>query len=271
MITPELPRAPISAPNAAAERDALRGHRRPERLGLDEGRADRRHHVRAGVAVGHREDVEGVDLVDRGLERGCRGTEGARGARRRRRIGGPSGATRHQAGLGIRRRPSRSRPCPTGQRRPAAGGCGGSPPGCSSSRGDADRELVDLPPERGPDRVADRQIDLARDLGDRQPVGDAQAHPDRQLPPATDTRSPPGRRSIQPRRRSIQPPAKPATPYDPSATPRTMSITARRVTSARPAMPWSGKAPPRNRAWRAGPGSARGAWYSTAPFGPDRP
>ena len=47
-------------------------------LGLLQRRADRRGHIRAGVAVGHREHVEGVDLVDMGgdvLDRGCEGAQ----------------------------------------------------------------------------------------------------------------------------------------------------------------------------------------------------
>ena len=72
VITPELPRAPISAPwlTAAAIRSA--GASRPTGLRLVEGRADRRQHVRARVAVRDREHVQGVDLVDVRLEVGDR-------------------------------------------------------------------------------------------------------------------------------------------------------------------------------------------------------
>src|SRR6185503_4455164 len=56
--------------------------------------------------------------------------------------------------------------------------------------------------------------------------------------------------------------------YWPRVTPRTMSMMARLVTSARPPMDPSGTAPP---SWPGGAsGGARGAWYSTAPFAPDR-
>ena len=49
---------------------------RPGPVRLLEGRADRREHVGAGVAVRDREDVERVDLVDVRLEAGDRGPEG---------------------------------------------------------------------------------------------------------------------------------------------------------------------------------------------------
>ena len=66
-MTPELPRAPMSAPKLAAG-DALGVRVGAGPLGLVERRPDRGEHVRAGVAVGDREDVERVDLVDVGLE-----------------------------------------------------------------------------------------------------------------------------------------------------------------------------------------------------------
>src|SRR5262249_47209807 len=43
---------------------------------------------------------------------------------------------------------------------------------------DPDRELVDLTPEGAPDRVAHREVDLPRHLGDRQALGHPQVHPD---------------------------------------------------------------------------------------------
>ena len=57
VMTPELPRAPISAPKLIAA--ATRSAGWPgDRLGLLERRPDRGQHVRAGVAVGDREHVE---------------------------------------------------------------------------------------------------------------------------------------------------------------------------------------------------------------------
>ena len=69
VITPELPRAPMSAPKliAAATRSAGCAG---DRLRLVERGPDRREHVRAGVAVGDRVDVQAVDLLDVGLEVG---------------------------------------------------------------------------------------------------------------------------------------------------------------------------------------------------------
>ena len=66
-ITPLLPRAPSRAPRAQARPGRPGGRRRRRRLdGLAERVAGRGHgevHVGAGVAVGHRVDVEGVDLL----------------------------------------------------------------------------------------------------------------------------------------------------------------------------------------------------------------
>ena len=60
-------------------------------IGLLERRSNRGQHVRSGVAVGDRVDVEGVDLVDVRFEVRDRGSEGLQQART---IAGPSG---HQA------------------------------------------------------------------------------------------------------------------------------------------------------------------------------
>ena len=94
-ITPELPRAPSSAPRrergqrGAAGRDSgVAVGRLPERVA---GGRDGEEHVGAGVAVGHRVDVEGVDLLARGAQRvgrRCRRTAARRAARTGRRVGG---------------------------------------------------------------------------------------------------------------------------------------------------------------------------------------
>ena len=91
MITPELPRAPISAPNAAAWATVAGVGVAPGLVGLLERRADGGQHVGAGVAVGDREHVERVDLVDVGLERGDRVPEG------REEAGAVARPARHQA------------------------------------------------------------------------------------------------------------------------------------------------------------------------------
>ena len=90
VMTPELPRAPISAPKLIAA--AIRSAGWPGRaLGLLERRPDRREHVRAGVAVGDRVDVEAVDLVDVRLEVGDGRAEGVE------EPGAVAGAAGHQA------------------------------------------------------------------------------------------------------------------------------------------------------------------------------
>ena len=66
-MTPELPRAPISAPKLMAA--ATRSAGWPAVASASSSAAlHRREHVRAGVAVGDRVDVERVDLVDVRLE-----------------------------------------------------------------------------------------------------------------------------------------------------------------------------------------------------------
>ena len=128
VMTPELPRAPISAPKLAACATPLDVGVGPDLVGLLERRAHRRQHVRAGVAVGDREHVEGVDLVDVRLEARDGAPERRQEARRRRTIGGPSGdvrpAAREVGGprlvAGVAPRPARAR----GRARGAGGRCG---------------------------------------------------------------------------------------------------------------------------------------------------
>ena len=83
MITPELPRAPISAPRLDGGGDPLGRRVAAGQLRLVERGPDGRDHVRARVAVRDREDVQGVDLVDV-LPRGSRRRSGSRRAARRR-------------------------------------------------------------------------------------------------------------------------------------------------------------------------------------------
>ena len=90
MITPELPRAPISAPKLMAA--ATRSAGWPaDALGFLESGLDRGQHVRARVPVRDREDVQRVDLVDVGLEVRHGRPERREQARRRRTRDGPSG------------------------------------------------------------------------------------------------------------------------------------------------------------------------------------
>ena len=97
-MTPELPRAPISAPV---------GHRREHpaggcvgaAAGFFHGRAHRQEHVRPGVAVGHGEDVDGVDLLDVALEPGGGGGEHLAHLRAIERAHGVSHGRVHSVGL----------------------------------------------------------------------------------------------------------------------------------------------------------------------------
>ena len=133
-----LPPSPSAMPAEDLARDDARvaagAHQRPEadrggdpvgrlardRLGLVERRPDRREHVRAGVAVGDRVDVQAVDLVDVRLEVGDRGPERVEepGA-----VAGPAGASGDvRPAVGEVARPDRG----SGRPRTTAGG---APPG----------------------------------------------------------------------------------------------------------------------------------------------
>ena len=83
-------------PERRSGRDALRGDGRAKALGLRKGRSHRGHHVRAGVTVRDRKDVQRVDLIDARLECGRCGPERPEETRT---VAGPSG---HQARPGIK-------------------------------------------------------------------------------------------------------------------------------------------------------------------------
>ena len=68
-MTPELPRAPISEPCVTAWQTSASGGVGGQLRELGEDGVHRERHVRAGVAVGHGEDVEPVDLFAALLER----------------------------------------------------------------------------------------------------------------------------------------------------------------------------------------------------------
>ncbi len=132
-------------------------------LRLLERDPDGRRHVRAGVAVGDREDVHGVDLVDVSLEVGHGRAEG------RQQAGAVTASARHRPGDS-----------------PVLAGLGGVQDArlidpviqetCHGRRRrlvahptDVDRQPIGLAIERPTERVADGRVDLAGDLGDRQP------------------------------------------------------------------------------------------------------
>ena len=150
-------------PEADRGRDPL-GRLAGGRLGLVERGPDRGEHVRAGVAVGDRVDVEAVDLVDVGLEVGDGRPErleqpGAVAGR-----GAPSGDVRPAVGEVARSDAVGSR-----------GAIGGRLAGRLDAQAvDVDHQSADLAVERAAERVADRGIDLAGDLGDRHAEGDVE-------------------------------------------------------------------------------------------------
>ena len=203
----------------------------------------------------------------RGLEARGGGAEGAEQARAVARAAGHQ--ARPTCGDGLMRRPSRCRRGRTA-RGPAA--CGGGRRLAARMQlelRDADRQPVDLAPERRPDRVSDRVIHLSRDLRDRQAVGDPEVQPDRERP-ARDGDAQAAGALLDPAQHSIGPvagEAGDAVRPERDAAHDVDHGTARheRPTADEP----SGTDPP-SCAPRATPGSARGAWYSTAPLGPDR-
>ena len=164
---------------ADRRRDPVDGELR-HAFGLLEGGLDGRVHVRARVAVRDRVDVQAVDLVDVGLEVRRGGPE------RLEQRGPVAGPTGHQA-TSVPLAASSSVRTPG-----AAAGAAGQVAGLVAEAVDVDRQPADLAAERSPDRVADRRIDLAGDLGDRHAVGDRQVEVDGEARRATVERADPG-------------------------------------------------------------------------------
>ena len=198
-------------------------------VGLLERGPDRGQHVRAGVAVRDREDVEGVDLVDVRLEVRDRG--------RGRPRGSPAPS---QDRRGIRRRPSRWRrgrdgPGPAGSRRRRSRAA--MAPGRWTMRADRGSDTRSgSRPRASAERVADRRLDLACDLGDRAARRRRSGEVDRQLGSEP-------RRGCRGRARPRRPSTRPTRAVAGEAgdavggratAVRTRSRTARRVTSERP-------------------------------------
>ena len=149
----------------------------PEHLGAG------REHVRAGVAVGNGEDVEGVDLVDVALEVCDRGSHGPQEAgavagdadhARRSPASGPTrpvavvrGASSCTGLANGRRIDPRGSTLQASRALPAAYGCPPTP-WTWIATGPTPRA------QRSLESVADRGVDLAGDLCDRHAVGDRQ-------------------------------------------------------------------------------------------------
>ena len=176
MITPELPRAPISAPNAAAA-----ATRSAETVGPSASASASA--ARTVAIMFEPVSPSGTGKTFSALTSSTLASSAAAAARKAPRRPAPS-----HASTGHQRPPSGSRAHQATSVPLSARSDGPSPLGGLRLRrlaagvelelGDADRQVIDLAPECRPDRVADREIDLARDLADRQAVGDAQVHAD---------------------------------------------------------------------------------------------
>ena len=173
-------------------------------VGLLERGADRGQHVRAGVAVRDREHVERVDLVDVRLEARDRAPEGRQEPGAVARPARPSGDVRPAA--------RRGRPGP-------ARGCAGRRPAGARGPGHGRRCPIRIEirsgsrPSASTQGVADRRVDLARDLGDRQAVGDRRGPRSTVSASPTSSRRPGCATPSRSRRRPTgPPPAKPVTP-----------------------------------------------------------
>ena len=185
-VEPAFPAEPVGhAPEDLARDDprvAPRAHERAEadrggdpvgrlagdRLRLVERGLDRRVHVRAGVAVGDRVDVEAVDLVDVRLEVRDGGAERAEQAVPVAGTTGHLGDVRAAVGEVARAKAGRQR------RRPRWQGAIGR----DVQAVDVDRDPRDLLAERLAEGVAHGRIDLARDLRDGHAEGDRQVEVD---------------------------------------------------------------------------------------------
>ena len=218
-------------------------------LGLLERRAHGRVHVRAGVAVGDREDVEGVDLVDVGLEVRDGGPEGGEQA------GPVTGPADHQATSVPLSARSRVRICgrvlarrPPAARRPAGRAARRRGSRAGGPRGRATAGPRSGPPNRpgGPPRRPARRA---------RPRGRARRRGRRRR----GRRPRDGRGPTRASSRASGPPAKPVTPYEPRVAARTMSVIARRVTSDRPGVCLAGtRATSSSQAGRAATGGSVG-------------
>ena len=136
---------------------------------------------------------------------------------------------------------------------------------------DADRQVVDLAPEAGADRVPDRQINLTGNFRNRQTMGDTEPQPDPELA-SGDRDAKATRPLLDPAEHAVDPVA--GEPGDAIRAERHAPDDVDHGTARHERPTTDGllrHRPSLNSAHGATPGSARGAWYSTAPFGPDRP
>src|SRR5262245_49634344 len=118
--------------------------------------------------------------------------------------------------------------------------------------------------------MADRVIDLARDLGDGQAVGDPKAHVDRQRP-AGDRDAQPTGPLLDPAQQAVEPATGEARDaVGPEGHP-SHDVDHGSARDERPSADRLIRQPALPRSPGVDPGSVRGAWYSTAPLGPDRP
>src|SRR5690349_11529061 len=141
--------------------------------------------------------------------------------------------------------------------------------GMELEAGDADRQVVDLPAERASNRVAHREIDLPGNLGDRQSLRDAQVHADRQ-PPAGDGDPQPAGPVLDPAQDAVRPVAGEARDAVLAEGHTADDVDDGASRDQRPTADGSVRhSPSLVRPARAS-GAARGAWYSTAPFAPGR-
>ena len=216
-----------------------------------------------GVAIGDGKDVQRVDLVDGGLEAGGRGAEGAEEA------GAVAGSTGHQ-----RRRRRTATSVPLSARSDGPSPVGGPRRGGLPPDGPRPATRIDSWSTSRPSAVGSRGAPPSRPAGPPRrsaALGDTEVQPDRRVPPpATDTRSPPGRRSIS-RTTTGRPAARESgdavraerhAADDVDDGPSSHERPAGDGDPATPLVRWATAAPVGNR---------RDAWYSTAPFGPDRP
>src|SRR3954468_12430882 len=170
VMTPEFPRAPMSAPNAAAA-----ATRSADTVGPSASASASA--ARTVAIMFEPVSPSGTGKTLSAWISPTAASSEAAAARKAPRRPAPSHARR-----AISRDPSRDvrtalcelrgseRPCARARWRGAAG--------MELEPGDTDREGFDVLPDGGSNGVPNRMVDLTRDFGDRQSVGDAQAHRD---------------------------------------------------------------------------------------------
>src|SRR5439155_24689329 len=260
-ITPELPRAPMSAPNAAAA-----ATRSADAVGPSASAS-----ASAARTVAIMFEPVSPSGTGNTLSALTSSTAASRPAAAARKA--PSRPSPSQARRAISAGPSRDVGAAVREVRLAEAGIIGRVRRLAArvelEPGDTDRQPVDLSTDGRPDRVPDRKVDLAGDLGDRQALGDAEMHPDPQRA-TRDRHAQPARPILDPAQDSVCPVAREARDAVLAERHAADDVDDRPACHERPTADGCVRHRPSLVRPARPSGAVGGAWYSTAPFAPDR-